>query len=168
MEITIRRAQVEDANAILELSKILGSETDNLSFDETGIPVTIERERNYISSISNSEKDIFLVAFKNEELVGTANYTTFVKKRMSHRGEIGISVRKSAWGLGIGSMLMEKLLDFAKNTAKADIVSLEVRSDNERAINLYKKFGFEKIGCFKGYFKIDEEFVDFDMMEKIL
>ena len=61
---------------------------------------------------------------------------------------------------------MEKLLNFAKDTAKADIVSLEVRSDNQRAINLYKKFGFEKIGCFKRYFKINNELIDFDIMEK--
>lgn len=63
---------------------------------------------------------------------------------------------------------MEKLLDFAKNIAKSEVVSLEVRSDNQRAINLYQKFGFEKIGHFKGYFKIDNELIDFDIMEKIL
>ena len=62
-----------------------------------------------------------------------ANYSTFSKPRMAHRGEIGISVRKSAWGKGIGTMLMEKLLRFAKNSANAEIVSLEVRSDNDRA-----------------------------------
>ena len=167
MKIEIRQAQVEDAQAILELLKIVGSETDNLSFGEIGITITVEEEREYLFDILNSEKDIFLVAFKDGELVGTANYVTFTQNRMSHRGEIGISIKKSAWGIGIGSMLMEKLLDFAKDTAKVDIVSLEVRSDNQRAINLYKKFGFGTIGCFKGYFKINNELIDFDIMEKV-
>lgn len=166
MKVEIRQAQVEDAKAILELLKIVGSETDNLSFGEMGIPITVEEEREYLFNVSNSEKDVFLVAFKDGELVGTANYVTFTQKRMSHRGEISISIQKSAWGIGIGSMLMEKLLDFAKDTAKVDIVSLEVRGDNKRAINLYKKFGFEKMGCFKGYFKINDELIDFDIMEK--
>ena len=166
MKIEIRQAQVEDAQAILELLKIVGSETDNLSFGEIGIPITVEEESAYLLDISNSEKDVFFVAFKDGELVGTANYVTSTNKRMSHRGEIGMSIQKSAWGIGIGSLLMEKLLDFAKDIAKADIVSLEVRSDNQRAINLYKKFGFEKIGCFKGYFKINNELIDFDIMEK--
>lgn len=86
---------------------------------------------------------------------------------MTHRGEIGIGIKKSAWGLGIGSMLMEKLLDFAFNKAHTEIISLEVRSDNKRAIHLYEKYGFQKVGCFKGYFKINGEFIDFDIMEKI-
>lgn len=33
---------------------------------------------------------------------------------------------------------MEELLKFAKDTAGLEIIMLEVRSDNERAINLYK------------------------------
>lgn len=63
---------------------------------------------------------------------------------------------------------MQTLLDFAKTTAKSEIVELEVRSDNVNAIKLYEKFGFEKIGVFKGFFKIDGKLIDFDIMEKIL
>lgn len=168
MNITIQRAQAEDAQDILELSKILGSETDNLTFGEEGISMSVEEEAEHLSSIFDSENVLFLTARKDGELAGTASYASFTKKRMTHRGEIGICIRKSAWGMGIGSMLMEKLLDFAKNTAKAEIVSLEVRSDNYRAFSLYEKFGFEKIGHFKGYFKINGELIDFDIMEKIL
>lgn len=60
---------------------------------------------------------------------------------------------KKVWGHHIGSLLLEVTLDFAENVAKLDIVSLEVRSDNERAIHLYEKYGFKKIGTFKGYLK---------------
>ena len=168
MTIKIESAKPENARDILELSKVFGSETDNLSFGSAGIPISTEKEQDYLSSVAESDKDIFLIACKDGEIIGTANYASFPKKRMSHRGEIGISIRKSAWGMGIGNMLMKELLDFAKNTAKSDIVSLEVRSDNGKAISLYKKFGFEKIGCFKGYFKIDGVLVDFDLMEKML
>ena len=50
---------------------------------------------------------------------------------------------------------METIIDFAKNTAKIEIISLEVRSDNKRAIALYKKFGFETVGTFCGFMKIN-------------
>ena len=65
-------------------------------------------------------------------------------------------------------MLLEQILDFAKNVAKSEIVSLEVRSDNKSAIRLYEKFGFEKIGTFKGYYKINGYLVDFDIFELLL
>ncbi|MDD5928515.1 MAG: GNAT family N-acetyltransferase [Spirochaetales bacterium] len=42
---------------------------------------------------------------------------------------------------GFSSRFMQTLLDFAKNVAKSEIVSLEVRSDNIGAIKLYKKHG---------------------------
>ncbi len=48
--------------------------------------------------------------------------------------------------------------------AYTEILSLEVRSDNVRAIRLYEKYGFQKIGQFKGFFKINGEYVDFDLM----
>ena len=88
MKIEIRRAKEGDAQIILEFSKVIGSETDNLSFGEAGIPITVEQEKEFLSSVLKSEKDIFLVAFQDGDLVGTASYLTFSQKRMSHRGEI--------------------------------------------------------------------------------
>ena len=166
--ITIEKAKAQDAEAILEFTKICGSETDNLSFGENGIPVSADEEASYLASVENSDKDIFLVARDGNEIVGTCSYSAFPKKRMAHRGEFGISVRKSYWNQGVGTMLMEHILDFAKNTAKSQIVSLEVRSDNEAAIHLYRKFGFEKIGTFRGFFKIEDELIDCDIMELFL
>lgn len=81
---------------------------------------------------------------------------------------MGISVLKEYWNCGIGTRLLNSILDFAKNTAKSEIVSLEVRSDNIAAIHLYEKFGFKKIGTFKGFFKINGELIDYDIMELFL
>ena len=166
--IRIEQASSADAAAILEFTKICGAETDNLSFGAAGIPVSAEEEAAYLDSVLASEKDVFFVAKDGETIVGTANYSTFPRSRMAHRGEVGMSVRKAYWNRGVGTQLMEKILEFAKESAGADIVSLEVRSDNAAAIHLYEKFGFEKIGTFRGYFKIDGELIDFDIMERML
>lgn len=168
MGIIIRQALPEDAEGFLELLKQVGGETDNLTFSGEGVPFTVQEEKEMLEKVLNSESQIFLVAEKNGKIVGNASYTGFTNARMAHRGEFGISVLKSEWGQGIGSMLLEKIIDFAKNTAQAEIISLEVRSDNERAIGLYKKFGFQKIGEFKGFFKIDGEYIDFTLMNLYL
>ena len=82
------------------------------------------------------------------------------------RGAFG--VKKREWGQGIGTRLVEELLRFARETAGAQIVSLEVRADNERAIRIYEKLGFETVGRFKGFLKIDGELVDRPIMQNML
>ncbi len=164
MNTEIRAAHPDDAAAILELSKIIGSESDNLSYGSAGLPYTVEQEEAFLASCQNAERQMFYVAFADGELVGTANFSALNSPRMAHRGTIGISVRKSHWGSGISQALMRELLRFAKEIANVEIVFLEVRSDNLRAIKLYEKFGFEKTGVYPGFMKIDGELLDFDLM----
>lgn len=160
----IRKAAVSDAENILEYCKAVGAETDNLTFGAEGISLTVEKEREYLKSFTDSDKQLYLVAEENNAIVGTAVFSGLSKARLSHRAEISISVKKAMWGNHIGTRFMERIIDFAKNTAHTEIISLEVRSDNERAISLYRRFGFEKIGTFDGYMKVNGKDVSCDIM----
>lgn len=162
--VQILKAVPEDAEEMLRAMKQLGGETENLTFGADGLSVSIEEEAKYIEKVNRSMSSAMFVAKKNGRIVGIASFMGMHGERMKHRGEFAVSVLKDQWGQGIGSMLLETALDFAKNSAGAEIVSLEVRSDNVRAIRLYKKYGFQKHGCFPGFFKIDGEYVDFDLM----
>lgn len=164
MMIEIRKATAADAEKILEYCKTVGSESDNLTFGAEGVCVSVEAERELLDRVFHSEKQLYLVAVKDGEVVGTAGFSGFTRPRLAHRGEINVSVKKSMWGNQIGTRFMEKIIDFAKNTAKAEIISLEVRSDNARAIALYKKFGFETLGIFPGFMKISGEDIGCDIM----
>lgn len=168
MEIKIEKARPEDAEKILEYLKIVGGETDNLTFGAEGMPIPIDAERDYISSILNSTSSVMCVAKRGDEIVGNASFNGMTRERLKHRGELAVSVKQSEWSKGIGSKLIDYIIDFAKNTAHAEIISLEVRSDNVRAIKLYEKYGFEKIGSFRGFFKVNGVYVDFDLMNLYL
>ena len=82
---------------------------------------------------------------------------------MCHRAELGITVKKNYWGQGIGSLLMQELINYARENG-IEIINLEVRSDNVNAIHLYKKFGFKHIGTSPAFFKIDGTYADFELM----
>ena len=58
---------------------------------------------------------------------------------------LNIAVKKAFQGQGIGSLLLEKALTYARQRG-LKWVGLEVRASNQRAINFYRKFGFKKIG----------------------
>ena len=60
---------------------------------------------------------------------------------------LGISIKKKAWGLGLGTLLMEKALEQAKENGFTQ-VELGVFADNDRARYLYRNLlGFTEMGC---------------------
>jgi ribosomal-protein-alanine N-acetyltransferase len=63
-----------------------------------------------------------------------------------------IAVRESHWGLGIGSALLDELIQAARERDCAEVF-LEVRADNPRAHGLYRRRGFAEIGVRRGYYK---------------
>lgn len=164
MKFLLREAQPNDSKQIIEHTKICGSETDNMSYGSEGLQISVEEEERFLENLLNSNNQIMLVAEVNGVIVGTANYSTSNVKRLSHRGSIGLCVQKKFWNQGIATSLLEYLIRFGREEAKAKIISLGVRSDNEPAIHLYKKFGFEKIGTFEGYYQIDNKLIDVDFM----
>jgi len=62
-----------------------------------------------------------------------------------------IGVDPAFQGQGIGRRMLTELLDVAGPDA---VVHLEVRTDNEPAIALYKAFGFLTVGLRKRYYRI--------------
>ncbi len=160
--IIIREALAKDAEQMIEYLKIVGGETDNLTFGETGLPVTVEQEEKYLEDVHDDKTSVHLIACKNGEIIGDGGLTG-LPRRMCHRAELGISVRKNYWNYGIGSKLMEELIAYAKESG-IEILNLEVRSDNVNAIHLYEKYGFRHIGTSPAYFKIGDDYVDFELM----
>ena len=168
MNIIYREAEPSDAGKFLEYCKIVGAESDNLTFGAEGLSLTISQEADFIRKFAGNPGSIMIVAFDEGELIGTGAVSVVSgKPRFAHRREIAISVRKDYWGKGIGTGIMKVLMDFAKKSG-AEVLELEVRSDNEAAISLYKKFGFEKIGTNEKFFKINGEYFAADYMNLYL
>lgn len=164
MAISIVRAAPDDASVILEFLRVVGGESDNLTFGNEGLPFTVEEEQKFLESKIDSETSAMFLAKEDGKLVGNVSFDMLSRPRLSHRGEIAISVLRSCWGKGVGSMLMQEAIHFARNTAHAELITLEVRSDNDRAIRLYEKFGFAKSGIYPGFMKIHGKWVDVDLM----
>lgn len=166
MSFTIQKAQPEDAAALIEYLKVIGGETDNLTFGAEGIPMTEEKESAFLRENNANPRNLMLLAKEEGRIIGDAHIEAF-SRRMSHRAGLGITVRKEAWGRGVGTALMERLIAHAREQ-EIEIVELQVRSDNARAIRLYEKFGFVKIGRYPGFLKVDGVKVDCDLMNLYL
>ena len=163
----IRSIEVKDAEKILEYTKIVGNESNNILFGSEGIGLNVDQEVKVLESIINHPKQIMIVAIANDEIVGLANLSGQTRERIAHQARLAISVRKDYWGKGISSQLMSSLINFAKEI-QIEVITLEVFSNNIRGIKLYEKFGFEHIGEFKKFAKINGEFVDAKLMNLYL
>ena len=162
----IERARPEDAAALLLYLKIVGGETDNLSFGAEGVPLSLAEEQDYLRAQYGSPDNVQYLAKVDGEIIGSASLNRR-SNRMRHRGVFGISLKKAWWGCGAAPALTEAILAFARENGFEQL-NLEVRSSNARAIHLYEKYGFRKLCTFPNFFKINGEAVDFDLMNLAL
>ena len=144
--LTIRKAKKEDAAQILEYVNRIAGETDFLTFGPNEFDFSLEQEERFIENHLNSENKLFVIAQIDQELVGCLGFTGGDRPKLRHTGELGCSVLKKYWGLGLGSALIESLIDWARLSGIIRKINLKVRPDNERAIKLYKHFGFVREG----------------------
>lgn len=148
MTITIRRASPKDAAAYARFTshpEVYASLMQLPFSDEETWRVRLA------DTCAPGKTDQPLAAELHGEVVGSAGlHPVGVAVRRRHALAIGISVAPEAQGRGVGSALMAAMCDYADNWAGALRIELTVYTDNERAIALYRKFGFEIEGTFKG------------------
>jgi len=164
MDIKIVLACKEDAIAMLDYLRQVGSESDFLLFGPEGVPMTIEQEAKFLSEVNTTPLARMLVVKDGEKIIANGYIHSGSRERSRHKAELAISVLKEYWGQGIGSRLMTAMIDFAKSTKVVETVYLEVASENVRAIRLYEKIGFVRYGICKKAAKVDGRYFDWDLM----
>lgn len=162
LRIIIEKATENDSAEMLEYLKLIGAQSDNMTFGAEGIGCTVSEEAEFITRMSDAHNGVLFVARAGGKIVGDASLSR-LPRRMSHRGELGIAVLDEYHNQGIGSRLLSEVIDFARDNS-FEVIDLEVRCDNAAALALYRKFGFEQIGTHPSFFKINGEHIPFTVM----
>lgn len=106
------------------------------------------KRKSFESELANPNN--LYIGFFNGELVGYAGLSTVPASFSSDIQTI--AVRPSQQSKGLGRDLMNRLIAKAKALG-SEQVFLEVRSDNDKAIQLYKSLGFDQIDIRKRYYQ---------------
>ena len=102
-----------------------------------------------------------ILAMVNSVIVGIGTISSNNKRiKSKHVGVLGIVIKAEYCNMGIGSILMDYLIEWYKSNTETAKISLTVRKDNPGAIALYEKFGFETEGILKGETYIDGRYFD--------
>lgn len=115
---------------------------------------------NILKDDFNNEHSKYIVAKLNNEIVGFAG----IKVILDEADIMNIAVRCDMRNLGIGSVLLEELLNLSK-TLNCHKITLEVNENNLSAIHLYEKYNFKRIGFRKKYYNNTDNAI---LMEKTL
>ena len=168
-EVILRNAEESDAVALIDYLKITADETPYLIREPDEITITLEQEKNFIQSIRDAERELLLVAIIDGKHVGNCSLMNILPyKRYEHRCGLAIALYQEYCGFGIGKIMMETVLEVAK-TIGYEQAELEVISDNQNAISLYKNLGFKKYGTFPNNMKYsDGTYANADWMMKKL
>lgn len=140
-----------------------------ISRKDLNLPATIADSFKKGQSISIDKlgwRRVLIAVNQKNEIVGHIDLKSHNQNYTSHRAVLGMGVHRDYRKEGLGSLLIESILDWAKNETKIERIDLRVLSVNDPAIRLYNKFGFQKIGEIEDMFRIDGKSHNFILMTK--
>ena len=157
----IRRAEADDAAAIYEMFS-------SPKVYEGTLQLPYPSREYWRKRISDTDGCYNLLAVSGEHILGMVSVNTFpTRPRRRHVGQIGISVADAWQGRGVGTALMQAGIDLADNWLNLTRLELEVYADNEPAIRLYERFGFEREGTLRQHAFRDGRYVDSIVMARL-
>jgi RimJ/RimL family protein N-acetyltransferase len=139
--IIIRKADVSDAEQIIaHTKKVLMESSHFLGTSVEEFQPTLEEEKDWIQH--HQQHGLLLVAEVEKTIIGMLNFRLSTSKKFCHQGMFGMSIQEAYTNQKIGRELLQQLIDWARQDPRVEKISLEVFSNNERAIHLYTQLGF--------------------------
>lgn len=154
--VLVRPARTGDEEALLGNINLVCAEDVYLMMDE--VPWDLDREREWLSKFDGTNNVLF-VAQHGHEIVGQADCHRGAYPKTAHAGTIGIAVRDGWREIGLGRVLMERILAWMREGG-FEKACLSVFATNARAQRLYEALGFRVEGTRKGQVKIRGDSVD--------
>ena len=153
MSTRITHATLSNAPELLTLHRTILEEGRYFITSVTEFHNSLERQRGLMRQLLNQENSCQLLARQDGRLVGMALIRGGFLLRMAHIGKLEIFLHADCRGKGIGRVLMEQILDWAREHAMLSKIGLTVFEDNTRAVGLYRSMGFQIEGRRMGEYR---------------
>jgi len=154
MNATIRKAELRDAASIARAEQEIAREPGFFCSQPS------ELSENNVKNTIECSHSVYLVAECNGCIAAHAFLEILPLHSLKHIAQLNIAVHKGFQNRGIGTQLMEKIIEWAKESEFIEKIELNVRASNVQAIALYKKMGFLEEGRLKRRVKTEIGYID--------
>ncbi|MGV3080148.1 N-acetyltransferase family protein [Streptococcus sp. 32226D021BW] len=168
-EVYFSEAEPTDAVAFIDFMNQVARESDYLVMDESGFRFSSEEmERIFEAGIENPG-ELCLLAKVGSEVIGAISVKSSRQFRISHIGNIFIAIKKDYWGHGLGTILLDEVIEWAQEMDVLKRLELTVQVRNQAAVHLYQKLGFTIEGTQVRGARTDEgEWLDLYYMGRLI
>jgi ribosomal protein S18 acetylase RimI-like enzyme len=157
--VDIMEAKKIDASIIIDFYRQLDKESEFLAFDEDELNPEIEEFSKYLDKLNQSKTTKIFLAKSKDKLIGMCKMSGHKSKKTIHNCELSLYVLEDYSNKGLGTLLLDYSINYARITQAIKNIYLEVREDNKYAIKLYEKYGFKKVGVMPDKIKSDEKYI---------
>jgi RimJ/RimL family protein N-acetyltransferase len=156
----VRRARKEDAAALLRYAEVLFAEPGlSLLYAPGEFSKTLADEEAFIESYGGPNA-LILVATATDEVIGSLAFRAGTLARTRHAGTFGVAVARAWRGVGVGSVLIERLIVWAREHPEIERIGMGVFETNPDAVRLYRRFGFQEEGRRRAAVRLGDRRVD--------
>lgn len=157
--VLIREIREEDAENHLALCYKLDEETKFMLYEPGERNTPLELHRDFVQSVMASANSTILLAEDGDQLVGYLLVDGGKMRRIKHAGYIVLGILSAYQGQGLGTRLFQALEKWRENT-EITRLELTVITQNQAAVFLYQKMGFEIEGTKKKSLYLEGKYVD--------
>jgi len=144
--VIIRKPTIEDAEALIAVMTIADTETLFLARNPGEFSATVDQEKKKIESVlSDNDAEWFVAEYENKVIGQCSVGLVRRSARYRHRAEVAFVILQDYCNLGIGGKMMEECISWCRKMGVMQM-ELDVVKNNEKALKMYKDFGFEIIG----------------------
>ncbi len=126
--VTTRSAQAEDAARLIAYGHSVLPESPNLLIEPDEFNFTEEQERQWIQEHLDGLGKVVILAEIPGEVIGCLSFENGPRRRIAHRGSLGVSVRQAWRGQGIGTALLKALIGWAEASPLIEKISAAARA----------------------------------------
>jgi len=162
--VLLRSPREDEAQALIDYLKAVRAETDGIMSDPDDQLPTLEEERQWVHTGNQSDHGLHLLAEHEGQVIALSDILQPKFTRQRHMAGLGISIRSLWCDRGLGSLMINELVSWARSNSELEMLTLSVFADNPRAQAVYRKVGFQDDGLLPRRAKVDGKYRDMIVM----